>query len=121
MAEVFVAARDELADNAVKIVEAGPVEVGVFRKGNRYYAYRNLCPHQGGPVCEGVRIPKVEVELDERKKFRRHCFNTDEMHFVCPWHGWEFKLETGEAAADPEIRLQSYRVSERGGNIYVDI
>lgn len=121
MAEVLIASRDELADNEVKIVEVGSVEIGVFREGDCYYAYRNLCPHQGGPVCEGIRIPKVEIELDDEKKFRRHAFNTDEMHFVCPWHGWEFKLETGEAAADPRIRLKRYSVSERDGNIYVDV
>lgn len=121
MAEVLVVAKDELSEFDVKIVEVGSVEIGVFRKGDRYYAYRNLCPHQGGPVCEGMRIPKVEIELDDEKKFLRHTFNTDEMHFVCPWHGWEFKLETGEAAADPRIRLRRYPVSERDGNIYVDV
>ena len=121
MAEILVFAKDELADNDVKIVQVGAVEIGIFRKADRYYAYRNLCAHQGGAVCEGMRIPKVEIELDSEKKFRRHNFNTEEMHFVCPWHGWEFKLETGEAAADPKIRLRRYRVSERDGNVYVDV
>lgn len=121
LAEVLVFGKDELADNGVRIVEVGSVEIGIFRKAGRYYAYRNLCPHQGGPVCEGVRVPKVEIELDAEKKFLRHGFNAEEMHFVCPWHGWEFKLETGEAAGDPSIRLRRYKVTEKDGNIYVEV
>lgn len=121
MAETLLFARDELAEDDVRIVAIGAVEIGVFRRNGRFFAYRNVCPHQGGPVCEGIRIPKVAVELDREQKFRRHTFDAREMHFVCPWHGWEFKLETGEAAGDPTIRLRSYRVIERDGNLYVDL
>lgn len=121
LTETLIFNAGELADNDVKIVQVGDVEIGVFRKNNHYFAYRNICPHQGGPVCEGMIIPKVTAELYEDRKFRRHNFDTDEMHFVCPWHGWEFKLETGEAAGDPSIRLRRYTISERDGAIYVDI
>ena len=30
------------------------------------------------------------------------------MHFVCPWHGYEYDLKTGECAADRRLRLKSY-------------
>jgi nitrite reductase/ring-hydroxylating ferredoxin subunit len=29
------------------------IEVGVFNVGGRFFAYRNVCPHAGAPVCEG--------------------------------------------------------------------
>lgn len=121
MRETLLFDKAELADGDVKIVQANGVEIGVFRQDDRYYAYKNICPHQGGPVCEGMRIPKVRIELDAERRFRRHHFDGGEMHIVCPWHGWEFKLETGQAAGDPSIRLKRYEVVERDGSLYVAI
>ena len=40
---------------------------------------------------------------------------------MCPWHGWEYKLKTGECAPDPSLRLRRYEVVQREGGIYVDI
>ena len=59
MAEVLVCKDGEIADGGVRVITAGEVEIGVIRQGGKYYAYRNHCPHQGGPVCEGVRMPQV--------------------------------------------------------------
>ena len=121
MAETLLFDADELVDGDVRIVQIAGVEIGVYRHGGRYFAYRNICPHQGGPVCEGVRMPKVRIELDEERRFRRHGFDQGEMHIVCPWHGWEFRLETGEAAGDPKLRLRRYEVVERDGGVYVNL
>jgi nitrite reductase/ring-hydroxylating ferredoxin subunit len=41
------------------------------------------------------------------------------MHIVCPWHGYEYKLETGECAADKKLKLRRYEVIERDGGVYV--
>ena len=59
MAEVLVCKDGEIAEGGVRVIQAGEVEIGVIRHGGKYYAYRNHCPHQGGPVCEGVRMPAV--------------------------------------------------------------
>ena len=48
MPELLVC-RDGGAEGGVRIVRSGPTEIGVIRHGGKYYAYRNLCPHQGGP------------------------------------------------------------------------
>jgi len=44
---------------------------------------------------------------------------SDEVHFVCPWHGYEYDLKTGECAADRRLRLKTYQVVRRGEDIYV--
>jgi len=46
-------------------------------------------------------------------------FNHDEMHIVCPWHGWEYDLETGVMVADRTFRLRKYDVVEKEDGIYV--
>ena len=37
----------------------------------------------------------------------------------CPWHGWEFDLETGDMVADRKFRLRKYDVVEKDDGIYV--
>ena len=121
MAELLVCRAGELADGDVRIIAAGELEIGVFRQGEAYHAYRNLCPHQGGPVCEGIRLPKVVAVLAPDKSFRGHVYDEDEMHFVCPWHGYEYKLATGECVGDPKLRLRRYEVVQRQGEVYVQL
>ena len=36
----------------------------------------------------------------------------------CPWHGWEFDLETGRSLLEPErYGLRTFRVTEDGGDV----
>ncbi len=46
-------------------------------------------------------------------------FNHDEIHIVCPWHGWEYDIATGEMVADRNFRLRKYEVDIRGDEVYV--
>lgn len=121
MAELFVCKAGELKDGDVRIVMAGETDIGVYRHSGRYYAYRNHCAHQGGPACEGVMLPKVEDVLAPDRTHQGQRFNEAEMHIVCPWHGWEYRLETGECATDRRIRLQRFPVVERDGQIFVAV
>jgi nitrite reductase/ring-hydroxylating ferredoxin subunit len=75
--------------------------------------------HQGGPACEGLIMHKVEDILAADRTFVRQKFSDTEVHFVCPWHGYEYDLRTGEAIGDRRLKLRSYPVVERGGKIYV--
>jgi nitrite reductase/ring-hydroxylating ferredoxin subunit len=119
MAEVFVAKTDELRDGDRRIVRSGKTEVGIFRERGRYFAYANLCLHQGGPACEGIVIPKVEDVLAPDKTFQGQMFNDSELHFVCPWHGWEYDIETGVCIGDRRFKLKRFEVVEKDGSVYV--
>jgi len=119
MVDVFVCREGELTDGDMRIVAVKEVEVGVYRHAGKYYAYRNHCLHQGGPVCEGVMLPKVEDVIAPDHTLQGQVFNEDEMHIVCPWHGYEYRLDTGECAVDPKLRLQKFKVIERDGGVYV--
>ena len=39
-----------------KLVEIGGRSIGVFNVDGEYYALRNRCPHQGGPLCDGLPV-----------------------------------------------------------------
>ncbi len=119
MPEIFVARASELPDGERRIVAHDGLEIGVFRWQGAYYAYRNHCLHQGGPACEGVIMHKVEDVLAPDRTWHGQKFSGEEAHFVCPWHGYEYDIRTGECAADRRLKLQSYEVIRRGEEIYV--
>ncbi len=117
--ELFVAKSSELSDGDRKIVPNGKNEIGVYRIHGKLFAYLNLCPHQGGPACEGLLMAQVEEVIADDKTYHGMRFNHDDMHIVCPWHGWEFHMENGEACADPSFKLRKFDVVEREEEIYV--
>jgi nitrite reductase/ring-hydroxylating ferredoxin subunit len=121
MTDLLVCRAGELKDGDVRIVGAGEVEIGVYRHDGRYFAYRNRCFHQGGPVCEGIRMAKVVDVILADRTWAGQSFDESDMHIVCPWHGYEYRLETGECASDAKLRLQAFKVVERDGQVFVAV
>jgi nitrite reductase/ring-hydroxylating ferredoxin subunit len=119
MAEIFVAKLSQFADGDRRIVRIGNREVGVFHHGGALYAYANQCPHSGGPACEGLLMPKVVDVIAEDRTYHGQVFDENEMHFVCPWHGYEYDLKTGACVGDRRLKVKSYQVVQRGDDVYV--
>ena len=119
MKKIFVSKLDELKDGDSRLVHDGDLEIGVYRRGSDLYAYKNLCVHQGGPACEGLTIAKVEERLRPDMTSQGLYFSDTEMHFVCPWHGMEYDMKTGECVSDRKMKLRSYKVLEKGDEVYV--
>jgi nitrite reductase/ring-hydroxylating ferredoxin subunit len=118
MAEWFVAKAADLPEGDRRIVTAGQNEIGVFHQGGSYFAYSNYCVHSGGPACEGIMINKVVDIIAADRTYQGQTFS-DEMHFVCPWHGYEYDLKTGQCMGDPKLKLKRFEVVRRGDEIYV--
>ena len=119
MAEVFLCNSAELGEGARKFFVNDSEQIGVIRAGGLLHAFRNVCPHQGGPVCEGLIVHKVEEVLAADKTYHGLRFSENELHIVCPWHGWEFNIATGRCAGDGKCALKRYRVIEHDNGIYV--
>jgi len=119
MAEVFVAKASEIPDGERRIVKHDGHEIGVFHWQQAFYAYQNLCVHQGGPACEGVIMHKVVDILGEDRTWQGQRFSASQVHFVCPWHGYEYDITTGECVPDRRLKLKTYPVLRRGEDIYV--
>lgn len=114
---------DELdfKDGYACIVEVENREIGVFKVNGNLVAYENRCPHQGGPVCEGLRIGRVECEILSDGTLGPEVFSKEELHVVCPWHGFEYDLRTGENAVDRSFGLKSYSVSIVKGKVQLEV
>jgi nitrite reductase/ring-hydroxylating ferredoxin subunit len=118
MSECFVAKASELQDGDRRIVVDGKKEIGVFCQGGAYYAYSNYCVHAGGPACEGLLINQVVDVIAPDKTYQGQTFS-DEVHFACPWHGYEYDLKTGECVGDRRLKLRKFDVVRRGDDIFV--
>ena len=57
-----------------RAVTVGDREIAIFNLGDRFVAIDNRCPHQGGPLCDGI-ISGTTV--------------------VCPLHAWKIDLTSG--------------------------
>ncbi len=81
------------------------IEVGVFNVGGSFFAYRNVCPHAGAPVCEGKICGTTAPS-----KVGEYILEREGEIVRCPWHGWEFDLLTGKHLVDEKMKLRPYTV-----------
>jgi nitrite reductase (NADH) small subunit len=112
----------DIQDGGKIVVETEGEQIGVFRIGNEFFAWKNKCPHQGGPVCQGRIYNKVLEVLDADLKSRGRDFDDSTTHIVCPWHGLEFDIRTGEFAGASAVKimnLEGYSTQVQDGDVYV--
>jgi nitrite reductase/ring-hydroxylating ferredoxin subunit len=117
--EFAVGCSADVPEGGRLVVDAGQKTIGVFRVQGRLYAYENTCPHQGGPVCQGLVIPPVNEILDEQRASIGFAFDDGDLRIVCPWHGFEFSIKTGCHPAAARFKLRPVSVEEEDGTIYV--
>jgi nitrite reductase/ring-hydroxylating ferredoxin subunit len=108
-------------DGTKKVVRVGDVEVGIFRVDGSFYAWRNVCPHQGGPVCQGRLFHRVVEVMDDDRRFIRRDYDESGVHIVCPWHGGEFDVRTGRHAGTPELALTPVDVFVEADEVYIRV
>lgn len=107
MTKHIVATVDEIPVGGRKLVEIDGRSIGIFHIKGQFYAIRNRCPHQGGPMCEG----RLTGFLTASQPGDYHYSRQGEI-LRCPWHGWEFDVKTGQSWFDPaQVRVRSYKVS----------
>jgi nitrite reductase (NADH) small subunit len=119
MPEVKLGSVSAFSDPGRKVVEIDGVEIGVFHVKGQFSAYRNICPHMGGPVCQGKILPRVEEDIAADRKSRGFVFSKTQTNIVCPWHGYEFDIRTGRHQGNPQLRLRSLDVRVAGGVVFV--
>lgn len=121
MPDVKVCSAAEITDGATRVVQIGEMELALIQEKGTLYAYRNLCPHQGGPACEGVRMRGVEEIIDEQGVYLGKRYNEDDIHIICPWHGYAFHLKDGRNVCNPALRLEKFPVHLKNEDIYVTV
>ena len=60
-----------------------------------------ICPHQGGSIGKGT------------------LHHYENCVVRCPWHGWEYDLETGQHQTIPSLELKTYETRIVDGMVQV--
>jgi nitrite reductase (NADH) small subunit len=78
------------------VIAAGR-RIAVFRTEDGWRAVDGTCPHEGGPLADGIVADRC---------------------VTCPLHGWRFDLDSGEAVG-AGARVAVYEVVERDGQLWL--
>lgn len=97
-----VAKVGDLREGQAKVVSAGGTPVALILANGRFRAFSNVCRHRGGPIGGG------EVDLGQNV-------------VICPFHGWQYDLETARARLNPMAKLDIYKVEVVGEEIRVTV
>lgn len=95
---VRVASVADVAPGTARAVTVGERVIALFNVDGAFYALRNACSHEGGPLCEG-RIEGKTV--------------------TCPLHAWTFKLESGKMALGDYALVDTFDVRVEGDEIVI--
>jgi nitrite reductase (NADH) small subunit len=78
-------------------------ELAVFNLGDRVLVTDNRCPHQGGPLCDGIVTGSA---------------------VVCPLHAWKIDLDSGcvlRPSARPDAAIDTYPTRVVDGVVLVGL
>lgn len=78
------------------------IDIAVFNVNGEFYAMQNTCRHKDGPMYKG------EVDEESGSVF-------------CPWHWWEWDLETGKSPVDEEKRLRTFETWVEDDKVIVEV
>lgn len=115
MSSYLAGRSSEIPPGTRKVVEVNRRSIGIYNINGQFYAIRNLCPHQGAPLCEGITSSYVTSSRPGEFAYER------EGEVVrCPWHFWEFDMKSGCMIVDPKMRTKTYDVTVERYDVSVE-
>jgi nitrite reductase/ring-hydroxylating ferredoxin subunit len=112
MARHIVGRVADLPAGSRKIVHVDGVTgpgIGVFNVRGRFYALKNVCPHQGAQICLGEVTGTTVAHWPEDGPPSLEWVREGEI-LTCPWHRWEIELATGKSVFPSKYRIRTYDV-----------
>lgn len=105
---------DDVPEGTCLQVEVAGRSLGMFRVGGQFRAVLNHCPHEGAPICRGTVRGTTLPSMPGTFRWGR-----ENEILVCPWHGWEFALDSGQCLTDRR-RLATFPMEvAEDGTLYV--
>jgi nitrite reductase (NADH) small subunit len=78
-------------------VGVGDRRIAVFRTPEGFYGLDHSCPHEGGPLADGIVADSC---------------------VTCPLHGWRFDLASGEVVGGAGA-VRAYPIIESDGELFL--
>lgn len=99
-AKVRVCGVDELSEGSSRLVSLRGRQLAVFRVNGKILAIDAECPHEGGPLQDGM--------------IEQGCI-------VCPWHNYRFDLTSGQCETDHSLSVKTYSALIENEAVWVEI
>jgi nitrite reductase/ring-hydroxylating ferredoxin subunit len=74
--------------------------VALFNEGGRLHAVDEACPHMGADLSNGRLVDGT---------------------LTCAWHGWRFRIESGEGLTRSWARLKTHRLFREGDDLILEL
>lgn len=98
---------EDLRRERCRVVEVDGQRIGIISVGTEFFGVRDRCPHRGAEMSQGTVSGTLLASAPQNFVYGRH-----DRVIRCPWHGWEFDLETGRSLLEPErVGVKVYRVT----------
>lgn len=100
MTSLVLCAADTVPESQpVEIVADGRV-FAVFKVDGTIHVLDGICAHAGGPLGKGSLRKNI---------------------VTCPWHGWQFNIETGRHCLTERICQTTYPARIEAGSVIIDV
>lgn len=112
-----VCSREDLAPGETRTFRAGSriLAVVCLEEGS-YRAVTGTCPHEAASLAKGKVEKMWTSETTGEHRSSERCV------IVCPWHNFEFDLDTGLSPCEPrrkDMSLRTYRAALEGDEVVV--
>lgn len=98
---IEIASTSDLPNGERLFVDVGDTPVVIFNLAGQFYAIGDVCSHDDGPLGDG---------------------DIEGYNVVCPRHGAEFDVRTGEVKSMPAVvDIPAYPVQVRDGVIFLGV
>ena len=97
---IRVTACENIPPREGRAAHVGDTEIAIFNLGDRFLAVDGLCPHQGGPLCDGIVAGNT---------------------VVCPLHAFRFAAGSGECDQTSVCAVTTYPVEVEGAAVFITI
>ena len=95
---IWAAKANDIPSGEGRVCEVNGVAIALFNVDGTFHALDNTCIHRGGPLGDGI------------------C--TDGT-VTCPWHGWQYELDTGIQTINRQPLQETFQVRENDGLVEI--
>jgi nitrite reductase/ring-hydroxylating ferredoxin subunit len=105
---------EDLRPGRIEPVAAGRRRMAAVLHEGEVYVFQSGCPHRGAPLHRGAVRARLtgdcagEMTLDESRPV-----------VACPWHNYEYCLQTGAALWEPGLWMRLYATEVVDGRVLV--
>src|SRR3989344_751385 len=101
MVKIEIGKKEDFQEDSGTLVEKEGKQIAVFNKNGKLFAIDHVCLHRQGPLAEG--------------------YVDDDNILTCPWHGWQYNIETGECLTSQGMKLNIYKVIEENEKVFLEL